>query len=441
LPKRRDDFVKLRLPTPAEWAEMKKRMSRTEQIDFLCRRYRLLNYFQMGQPGGYMPGAAQYAEPCGMARDASWGLDKGKTKVINPETELAGVRWRRDEEQPCGLGLTLKDVPQLTKYLRDDWLIPTVTFWRDFAANRNVGSTRPMFASLINSIAAREICKIHDWDRLKAEEINQKIERINRWALANADRTELQLRWESLQDSVAAGRPWFRDVEHQVEWLLKRKENRAYDVMKQMLEGEKTDAYAKSQILEMYLEHDPLRAKDLAPKYLAHKDRTLRFNAALIVFQTGDKGNSRGALGDALENENLDGWSKKAVELLLKDGSPASREQVARLFKNKTLSRQRDSFSNHIRGEILRLCVNAGMKQPYAYYLKQLDNQDVAYTTLGGDSEKPTETTCAQVHAQEIVNTFAPDDAVVKEIAKKHAKDVEQSPHLKKWLQAKIAGQ
>ena len=138
LPRRKDDFTKLKLPAPAEWATLKKKLTRSQQIDFLCQRYRLLNYFQAGQPGGYLPGSPQYAEPCGMERNASWGLNKGKTKVINPETELAGVRAFFDDEEkkPRGLGLTLKDVPQLSKYLREDWLMPTVSFWRDFHPGR-----------------------------------------------------------------------------------------------------------------------------------------------------------------------------------------------------------------------------------------------------------------------------------------------------------------
>lgn len=441
LPKRRDDFVKLKLPTPAEWADMKKKLTRTEQIDFLCQRYRLLNYFQMGQPGGYFPGATQYAEPCGMERNASWGLEKGKTEVINPETELAGGRRFGDEKKPRDLELTLKDIPQLSKYLRDDWLMPTVTFWRDFHPNRNLSSTRPMFASIINGLARRDLCKIDGWDKLNPAEIDKEIERINRWALANAEKTEHQLRWETLEDSVATGRGWFRDIEDQVEWFLKQKDTKAYDVMRQMLEKEKTDAYEKSQILQMYLQHDPTRAKDLAPQYLDHKESYLRFKAALIVFQTGDKGKARPVLGEALESAATDGWSKQAVELLLKDGTPASREQVARLFKNKELHRGSSSFHGSVRGEILRLCVEAGMKEPYAYYLKQLDNNEVAFTSFSSGDEKATQTTYAQVHAREIVQTIAPDDPAIKEITKKSAKDLDQIPNLKKWLQAMIAGQ
>src|SRR5262249_38770332 len=57
LPRRTDDFTKFKLPTPAEWADLKKKLTRGQQIDFLCERMRLLNCFQLGQPGGYMPDA------------------------------------------------------------------------------------------------------------------------------------------------------------------------------------------------------------------------------------------------------------------------------------------------------------------------------------------------------------------------------------------------
>src|SRR5581483_6751455 len=90
LPRRRDDFDGLKLPTPTEWAAQRGPMSRREQIDFLCRRLRLLNCFQMGQPGGIWYGQAQYAEPCGISPDAAWGRNLGKTEVINPLVELAG---------------------------------------------------------------------------------------------------------------------------------------------------------------------------------------------------------------------------------------------------------------------------------------------------------------------------------------------------------------
>lgn len=89
-----------------------------------------------------------------------------------------------------------------------------------------------------------------------------------------------------------------------------------------------------------------------------------------------------------------------------------------------------DSF----RVQIAKVCVAANMKEPYIFYLKQLDNHEVAFTSSDGD------TTYAQVMAREIVRTLVPDDPAIKEIAKKHLKDRDRIPYLKEWLQAKIAG-
>jgi hypothetical protein len=438
LPRRSDDFVKLKLPTPAEWVEIRKKMTRTAQIDFLCQRLRLLNCFQVSQPGSYLIGT-QYAEPSGMTSEASWSLRRGKTVVINPETELAGVRSLSDKQRSGGLALSLEDVPQLSRYLRDDWLIPTVTFWRDFDSDRDLGSTRPIIASIINDLAKREICNIRGWDKLKPAAIDREIERVSRWALENAKKTERQLRWDNLQDSATSGCRWNREIADHVEWLLQHGETRVYSVMRQMLEKEEAETGADLEILQMYLRHDPTQARDLAPRFFDHDDGERRFIATLIMFQAGDKSQTRSVLGYTLESGTVDWLCKHAVEVLLRDGSPESLEQVARLFKNRQLSRDFSRSQDNLRGQILRLCVDAGMKEPYAYYLTQLDNDDVALTAYGGVRETPTYTTYAQLHAQEIVQVIASDDPTVQKIAATHAKDVDQIPHLKKWLHARIA--
>src|SRR5262249_29489436 len=90
-----------------------------------------------------------------------------------------------EEKRPRGLELTIKDIPQLSKYLRDDWLMPTVTFWRDFASGRSLASTRPLFAEIINNLACRDVCKIKDWEKMKPADIDKEINRINQWAKKN----------------------------------------------------------------------------------------------------------------------------------------------------------------------------------------------------------------------------------------------------------------
>jgi hypothetical protein len=176
LPRRRDDFVKLKLPTATEWQQLKQKLSRSEQIDFLCRRLRLLNCFQSSQPGVCRWSDKQFAEPCRIAPNASWGLDQGKTEVINPYTELLGL----SHDGSTGLKLTAKDVPQLAGYLRDDWYVLGISFWRDFHPGRNLGDTRSILQEIINDLAGKEICKVKSWTKLTPAEINAEIERLKR---------------------------------------------------------------------------------------------------------------------------------------------------------------------------------------------------------------------------------------------------------------------
>jgi hypothetical protein len=439
LPRRMDDFKKFKLPTPAEWAESKKKLTRAQQIDFLCERMRLLNCFQMGQPGGYWPDDEQYVEPCGMKENASWGLRMGKTQVINPLTELQGpVNWfKRDKPRPKGLELTLKDVPRLSKYLREDWYMLIVGFWRDFHPDRHLSTTRPQFAEIINGLAGKDICKIEGWDKLTPTEIDKEIERINSWAATNTGKSALELDWNALQEAVAAGADW-RAIEKRVESLLKQKETRVYDVMKLYLENAETDPYSKSCILEAYLHNDVSQAKELAPKFLDAKKNYLRLQAALIVFQTGEKSKARRILGDGLANGEIGRAFVDAVDMLLKDGSAESRKQVARLFSNRRLPHERD----WARVEALRQCAGAGMKEAYQFYLPLLD---INKSELPHLDEKGKESgasffhpTVAEELAREIVEKFAPKDPAIKDIVKKFPKTADQLPHLKKWLQERI---
>ena len=57
---------------------MKDRMTRREEIEFLCERMRLLNCFQSGQPGGINFKGSQFLEPSGLSRDAAWRGNGGK---------------------------------------------------------------------------------------------------------------------------------------------------------------------------------------------------------------------------------------------------------------------------------------------------------------------------------------------------------------------------
>jgi hypothetical protein len=174
LPLRGDDFKALKLPAPAEWAAEKGKLSRPQQIEYLCKRLRLLNSFQFGQPGGVDFAGKQYAEPCGLSDDAAWGLSRGKTEVINPLKELDDLK------------IAPADFPTVAAFLKDDWLVPCVGFWRDFHPGRNVYGTRGFLARMINVSAGEELVNPRKFTDAAA--VDAEIARISQWGRDNASK-------------------------------------------------------------------------------------------------------------------------------------------------------------------------------------------------------------------------------------------------------------
>jgi hypothetical protein len=376
LPRRKDDFGSFRLPTPAEWEQQKKPLTRAQQIDFLVERLRLLNCFQMGQPGGVSYDEKQTREPQGMARDASWGLNHGKTEVINPWKELTGA-------------LTVADIALLAPHLRDDWLMPTVSFWRDFHPDREVHHTRAAVAQLIDGLAKAEIV---DGKRLAGPERDQEIERLRHWAQEHGQRSENDL----LLEAVAHGKRWY-DVEEQARTLTAHKDKRALPLFRQYLLYPGTNEYNLRDILALSRELDAPSVADLGKKFLSHSSLIVRVEAAQIVLVTGDKTEARGVLVSALESgdaSNLFGYQfGDMVAALLADGA---RAEALRLFANPNLP----TIDAYARAAVMRRFIAAGMQEPFAFYERMLamNGHTVGGTTWGDP--------IAQVFADELIDNF-----------------------------------
>jgi hypothetical protein len=436
LPRRADDFKTFKLPTLAEWTELKRKLTREQQIDYLCERLRLLNCFQWGQPGGYSLYDQQFAEPCGLSENAAWSLNRGKTSVINPYVELVGDRELDGDgmEFSKGLGLTPKDVPALARHLRLNWYMPIVSFHRDFSHERHLSRTRPLLFEIINSIAHKDICHIDEAEDLQPAELEKAVERITKWAAENAHKTENQLMWEALQERLAAKALW-REIEDRIEKLLRGKETKAYDVMKQLLHDPKSGPRIRADILELYLRYDVDRAKDLALPYLTEDEPALRRAAALVVFKTGDKDLVRGLLGDELAKGN--GWYAAATALL-SDKTPESRKQLGRLFTNPQLI----LAGSEDRAEILAACAKSGLKEPYKFYFQFMDNYDKQLRVEDSNGKEIAtrllNAPVAELVAHEIVTEFAPEDEMIKAIVKKYPAADDRVLALRRWLQSKL---
>lgn len=190
LPKRMDDFTTFTLPTPEEWERLQHSLSRHEQIQYLCDHLRLLNAFQLSQPGGVHFGMPQYAEPGKISANASWGGHEGGTEVINPYVELTGNALSKDASPQHGMALHVADIAILAPYLKQDWYVLAVGFWRDFHPQRTLYSTRGIVASIINDIANEELVVVHELAQLKGNELDTKIEEIIQWSHAHRDKAQ-----------------------------------------------------------------------------------------------------------------------------------------------------------------------------------------------------------------------------------------------------------
>jgi hypothetical protein len=298
LPKRRDDFQQLKLPTAGEWTGVKAKLSRAEQIDYLCRRLRLLNCFQWSQPGKVRYAETQYAEAQGMERDAAWGGHGGKTEVINPLTELAGEF--EGEVDPGatirgGLGLTAPDIPALAPHLREDWYMPTISFFRSFATGRHLHRVRPLLASIINNLAKRKLVDVEKFAKLTDAERGQEIERIIQWAKENANKPVLDLNREAVRDAIKAGTPW-RQVAPNVDALIKAQSPEALPALLHYLDVKATYSVDKRDILRNCRKLDAKASKEQARRCLADKDICVQAQAAATLLKAGETKEAQAAL-------------------------------------------------------------------------------------------------------------------------------------------------
>lgn len=189
----------------------------------------------------------------------------------------------------------------------------------------------------------------------------------------------------------------------------------------------------QQSILRYCRQLDPKASRADAKLYLNNKDLGVRLEAALILFQTGERSASLSILGDALAGGdeysvlNLSSMIE-AVELLLKDGSAASLKAAGRLFSNQKLK----TWSNeHARSSILRSFSAAGYSDGYTFYrgLLEVKGNVLEQTTYGAP--------VAENFANEVTERFAPEDPAIIEIKKKYPNVPDQIAPLKKWLTEK----
>jgi hypothetical protein len=436
LPQRGDDFKKLKLPTPAEWTNLKKKLNRTKQIEFLAERIRLLNCFQHGQPGGYSLSEKQFAEPCGLSRNAAWGLAQGKTHVINPYVELIGGRegyFQTDDERAFkGMELTVADIPILAPHLRDDWHLLCVSFWRDFAPDRHLETTRPLFVEIINGLAKKDICSASEIEKMIPAAREKEIERIINWAKKNLKKSDGDLLLEGLEAEWQPDKVHWYWLKTRFTRLIELKEKRAVPLLHRHLDDPKTSSEEVCFILSFGRQLDAESFKKKAEKLVVHDDLRIQQQAALILHATGERKLSHEAFTRVLEKGYI-GYggelqTPEVLNTLVKENTPAARKVLIRITQNPRLL-----DLDWDRAWLLRILAEAKLPEAYLYYVPLLEIKGSKI----GKSQYAKDVVVAEIIADEIVRYFMPKDPELIRIKEMFPKAADQIAPLKEWLKAK----
>ncbi len=172
---RGEDFKTLVLPTPDEWKDLRSKLARPAQVEYLATRMRLLNAFQRDQPGDVV-----FNEP--QTREARSSLQVVPGKKVGTETINPLVEFRK-------MQLEVKDLPALLPFLDDDNFVLAYGYWRDFHPGRYLYTVNSFIAELVNHAAA---CDIIDWDTYSgADERQRRVlrEKAQKWIDSDAGRT------------------------------------------------------------------------------------------------------------------------------------------------------------------------------------------------------------------------------------------------------------
>lgn len=423
LPRRSGDFTDLALPTRQGWRALRRRsLSRAQRIQYLCDRLRLLNAFQQKEPEGVDLSQAQFAEPVGISRDAAWSRGKARTRVINPYRQLTGPRRR-------GLGLRIADIPTLAPYLKEDWLVPSIGFWRDFHPSRGLWTTRELLAQIINRVAHQRLIDPAALKDASEEEVATEIEAVIAWAREHSGAREPELLMAALERELEKKerelekeerefeKGGWAAIEEQAEALAELKVKRAVPVFERFLDLASTDAFHRRAIIALTAQiHRPAGAR-LARRFLDSEHATLRVQAALTLFEAGDRELARPILarllGEAKAEDVFETDISDAAVLLLREGSAESIAAARGVFEGSCLL----SLNDGGRPAVCRVFARQGFVEPYLFYRRALqageltlNKQRVGLAQLTG----------------ELIEEFAWDSRRVRAIARRHYPEPER---------------
>lgn len=437
LPQRENDFRALSLPSQEQWRTLQTKLSRGEQIDYLCKRLRLSRSGHSGWT---------YLTPQNSPAGES---------AINPLVELVGpglARGGKNPKQgPNGLNLTVGDIPQLAPYLQHDWTTIDITYWREYDPRRGLRTVRHLLVPVINHLARHDLCyplyktelsRAHldelGIDKLTDKRVATEVKRIIEWSRGKKEVTDADLSLAALEAGLRRGK-WYL-VEDTARKLIAAKDRRATALIARFLE---TDDYElqKVKILVALEDSGGTLAARTAPKLFESSDFAVRATAAGVAATLPEYKGALPALkfirskGTSVNNEDF----AKVVAALAKSKSSDARKLLAAITVFDATTMTRWPFTS--RPNIIRSLSKARMPHGLQYYRTLLGSNGQTRDLIPADTPPIKVGNARNVSdyiAYEIIHQYAPKDPAIIAIRKNAGQIEERLKRLQRWIDEKI---
>lgn len=308
------DFKTLTLPDKDQWKKLKEIMSREAQIRFLANKLRLLNCFQMGQPGG-----VNYTDP----QSADIGVSpvyEERNIVINPYNELMELK------------LSVVEIPYLTPYLNDENFMLTFSYWRDFHPSRTFHRVNWAIAKIIDDTAKKELSNLSKYYQLKEEGRKKHIQDILEWCETNKNLSRKDLVLKTLKET----KNWHEFSKNTREAIA----GKYSDTLLILIDAYSRFAKNQDDVMEYICKLNNKNALNFAIAKIDSKNEGVKFWSAILTISHAKEGNFKKGLTtlkNILSEDDGSYWYPRAAIPLLKAHSEEAKKLACGILKKKSL--------------------------------------------------------------------------------------------------------
>jgi hypothetical protein len=378
LKRRSEDFVILKLPSANEWNSLKNKLSRDKQIEYLCKRLKLLNCIQIYQPGGISYNDFQYSVPSStFAKSlqilANWPIDdevdKSEFEVINPYNELLNLK------------LKSADIKLVAPYLADQDFIVAYSFHRDFKNERYLHRVNEVVSEIILSSIGRKFVEMKSFNSLDNRSKRKEIRKIIRWCNKNDGLTEEDLALETLKNT----HKW-PEFATSMNKCLEKRNTKAIPILVKRINDFKVDfqPLIKDHIAETIFNFGPDESLQIEKlrELEANSDYWVKKWASLYIIKYKDQYLVEGLHNLKLVLDSCDGttWYPSSIQILL-----GSKEEEAHKLADGILDKPgfKQYFDWPYNDEQIKCLFLSGSEKAYSFMVKGLKDMrtDSSYFT------------------------------------------------------------